>query len=71
MASNEFRKCKKLIKRAKTCDDIVKAVDKLDAVWFESGMSLKIMKDKDWLRLTNVVSKAAHKLGIWVNNYGM
>ena len=62
MASNEFRACKKAIKRAKTKQEIGDAVDVLDEVWYKSGESEKIMKPADWWRLTLLIHKTITKI---------
>ena len=56
MASNEFRACKKAIKRATCIQDIETAIATLDSIWWKHNCSKKIMRDKDWKRLTIILA---------------
>jgi hypothetical protein len=62
MASNEFRACKKAIKKAKTKSDVSAAVDVLDDAWIAANRSEKIMKETDWVQLVHLISKATDRL---------
>lgn len=59
MASNEFRAAKKKIRRAQHASQVKAAVDELDAIWRSDR---KVMRDRDWVRLSALVGAKVRKL---------
>jgi len=59
MPSNEYRKTKKLLNRAKTLKEVSMIMEDMDSRWQKDN---KIMLDNDWPLLVRVISKMTRKL---------